>query len=580
VRERLRDDPSTAVRAAALRALAAMGGMEGVCEVCSFLADPDPQVSVGAMAALLFSSEGEPLRTAELRVRELAADPEPSRRVQACRALGEGARWKDDLLLQRLLDDADLGVRRAALAAAGKLDWPAAWPAAVAALAQPRLRRTAVVALADGGEAAMPAIESAYGQPGASREVLKGLSRVCGRIGGERAARLLLTRIAAPDDGVRSCALDALRQCRYEASGDEPLLIQEQIQAEIAHAAGLLAARADLELPAALPGSPVTPPGGGGSGATALLIDALRERTAEARRRLLLLLAFLSDNPRILQAGERLLLGSAEQRAYALEVIDILLPSELKRGIMPLLENLPLQQQLLRLSALYPQPRLDPADRLRALLSDPEAQSNPWLLACVCQAVGALGLSELAGCLPSDAGDPLVLETTAWAIGALNGEKRMLSTLEKVIILKAADLFSGTPDEVLAEVAAVACEVELKAGETIFAKGDPGDCMFFIVSGQVRVHDGQHTLDTLGQGDIFGEMAILDPQPRMASVTAVEDTLLLRLDQEALYELMEDRPEVARGIIRVLSRRLRDRVQDLNELRDRLGVAAPGGENV
>jgi ATP:ADP antiporter, AAA family len=568
VRERLSHDPSTAVRAAALRALAALGGMEGVCEVCGFLADPDPQVSVGAMAALLCSSEGEPLRTAELRVRELAADPDPGRRIQACKALGEGARWQDDRLLQRLLDDPDLGVRRAALAAAGKLAWPPAWPAAVDALAHPRLRRTAVVTLAGGGEAALPAIEAAFGRPETDRSVPLGLTQACGRIGGERAAGLLLGRIAAPDDALRSCTLDSLRHCRYRPAGDEPRLLQQQIQFEIAHAAGLLTARLDLERPDA-------PPREDGSDAAVLLADALRELAAGTRRRLLLLLAFLYDSPKMLQAGDRLLFGSAEQRAYALEVIDILLPSELKRGVMPLLENLPPQQQLQRLSALVPQARLDPAGRLRTLLLDPEMRDNPWLLACACHAVGALGLADLAGCLPRADGDPLVRETAGWAIARLNGEKRMLSTLEKVIILKAADLFSGTPDEVLAEVAAVSREAEVKAGEAIFHKGDPGDCMYFVVSGRLRAHDGQHTLNTLGQGDIFGEMAILDPQPRMASITALEDALLLRLDQEALYELMEERPEVARGIIRVLSRRLRDRVQDLHELRDQMNTA-PG----
>ena len=214
------------------------------------------------------------------------------------------------------------------------------------------------------------------------------------------------------------------------------------------------------------------------------------------------------------------------------------------------------------------------------MLDNLNQRSDPWLQACVCHAVGALGLTDMASSLPREAGDPLVREAAAWAAGRLNGEKCMLSTIEKVIILKTADLFSGTPDEILAEVAAVASEVELKAGETIFRKGEPGDCMYVIVSGRLRAHDGPHTLNFLEQGDIFGEMAILDPQPRMASITAVEDSQLLRLDQEALYELMADRPEVARGMIRVLSRRLRDRVRDLNELRDRLGVTAPGGESV
>jgi CRP-like cAMP-binding protein len=65
-------------------------------------------------------------------------------------------------------------------------------------------------------------------------------------------------------------------------------------------------------------------------------------------------------------------------------------------------------------------------------------------------------------------------------------------------------------------------------------------------------------------------MAVLDTAPRVASVTAVKDTRLFRLHQEPFYELMEDRIEIARGIIHVLSQHLRARLRDLNDLRARL----------
>jgi len=64
-------------------------------------------------------------------------------------------------------------------------------------------------------------------------------------------------------------------------------------------------------------------------------------------------------------------------------------------------------------------------------------------------------------------------------------------------------------------------------------------------------------LATLGDGEVFGEMAVLDPEPRMASVSAIEDTLLLRMDGSALQDLMTEYDEIARGIVRMLCRRLR-----------------------
>ncbi len=139
----------------------------------------------------------------------------------------------------------------------------------------------------------------------------------------------------------------------------------------------------------------------------------------------------------------------------------------------------------------------------------------------------------------------------------------MLSTPEKAAILRSVSLFGETPDDVLMELAELLELVQFNAGEVVFHKGDCGDCMYIIMTGRVRVHDGEMTLNYLGTADVFGEMALLDAEPRAASVTVVEDTVLLRLNQEAFYRLMAKRAEVARGVIRVLNRRLRARMQDM-----------------
>ena len=78
---------------------------------------------------------------------------------------------------------------------------------------------------------------------------------------------------------------------------------------------------------------------------------------------------------------------------------------------------------------------------------------------------------------------------------------------------------------------------------------------------RVRVHAGDTTVATLGERDAFGELSALDPELRSASVTAVDDTRLLCLDHEQLFELMSERIEVGRGIIRFLCRRYRGSVE-------------------
>lgn len=129
--------------------------------------------------------------------------------------------------------------------------------------------------------------------------------------------------------------------------------------------------------------------------------------------------------------------------------------------------------------------------------------------------------------------------------------------IERVAWLRSADIFADTPDYVLASIAQVLEQVNVLAGETFITAGDAGDCMYIIVDGSVRVHLGEHTIATLGAGEAVGEFAVLDPEPRSASVTANEEAALFRLDKAAFDEAMADRPEIAASVIRVLVRRLR-----------------------
>jgi sigma-B regulation protein RsbU (phosphoserine phosphatase) len=146
-----------------------------------------------------------------------------------------------------------------------------------------------------------------------------------------------------------------------------------------------------------------------------------------------------------------------------------------------------------------------------------------------------------------------------------------VSTPEVAAVLAKVSLFSELPDEVLNEIVRLA-RVERWPRETlIFKKGDPGTKLYAILSGKVRVHDGQQLLAHLGQGEIFGEMAAIDTQPRSASVTADQDSLLLSLEQAQLLELMRRQPEISLGIVRALTLRFRGQVRDLREVRRRLG---------
>ena len=85
-----------------------------------------------------------------------------------------------------------------------------------------------------------------------------------------------------------------------------------------------------------------------------------------------------------------------------------------------------------------------------------------------------------------------------------------------------------------------------------------------VAAGQVRVHSGDQDLALLKKGEFFGEMSLFDSEPRSASVTALEVCDCLVLTQQQLYEAIDETPEIALNIIRILSRRIREHNVKLN----------------
>ena len=118
-----------------------------------------------------------------------------------------------------------------------------------------------------------------------------------------------------------------------------------------------------------------------------------------------------------------------------------------------------------------------------------------------------------------------------------------------------------TPDE-RRGFAALVREQRYPRGALIVRQGDPGDALFIVRSGGVKVavvgEDGREViLGTLGQGDHFGELALIDGQPRSAHVVAMEPTVLLVLRRDDFRRQVEQMPRVAWALLEELSRRLR-----------------------
>jgi CRP-like cAMP-binding protein len=134
----------------------------------------------------------------------------------------------------------------------------------------------------------------------------------------------------------------------------------------------------------------------------------------------------------------------------------------------------------------------------------------------------------------------------------------LYATVEKILFLKSAPVFERVNGEDIAALARVA-EVETYApAQVVFREGEMGDALFVIVRGRIEIASGGERLAELGPGEAFGEMAVLDEVPRSATATAAEETEVLRIGSEEFYEILHEQVEIAEGVIRMLTRRLRE----------------------
>jgi CRP-like cAMP-binding protein len=136
-----------------------------------------------------------------------------------------------------------------------------------------------------------------------------------------------------------------------------------------------------------------------------------------------------------------------------------------------------------------------------------------------------------------------------------------------VDILRQVHLFSSLAGEALEAISSITTEEAFPAGTRVFAHGDPGDRLFVILEGKVRISRtipgiGEEALAVLGPGDVFGEMCLFDDSPRSADAVVHHGCRLLSISRDRFAELLFVRMDVAHDVlwnaVRILSKRLRE----------------------
>jgi CRP/FNR family transcriptional regulator len=133
-----------------------------------------------------------------------------------------------------------------------------------------------------------------------------------------------------------------------------------------------------------------------------------------------------------------------------------------------------------------------------------------------------------------------------------------LSRDRKAALLSAARLFDGVDAEGMDRIAAVAIEVDFPAGHVIARQGEIGTGFFVVISGGASIVRAGATIATIGPGDFFGELSVLDGRPRVAQVIADGPTTCLALASWDFEAVLLDEPRVTLAVLRAMATRLRD----------------------
>lgn len=142
---------------------------------------------------------------------------------------------------------------------------------------------------------------------------------------------------------------------------------------------------------------------------------------------------------------------------------------------------------------------------------------------------------------------------------------------EQVSTLGSSPLFAALDPDAQEALRRSMDEVRLSRGQTLFTEGDPGDRLFVVTAGKIKLGrtapDGrENLLAVLGPGEMFGELSLFDPGPRTATATAVTASTLSAMGHGDLQPWLRDRPEVAGQLLGALARRLRRTNEAMGDL--------------
>jgi len=550
--ERALTDTESDVRVAAVRALAALRG-EGVADVMRpFLSSQDSALAVVAAASLADSQDPTDVDMASITLRSLAGDSRDqnadTRRLVA-RALGDIRNPDFRSQLVPLLHDTHVNVALAAVESAGKLgngDFLFV-PALVSLLRNRRLKSSARRVLVECGEAVVPPLAYFMHDQDEDIWIRRHVPATLARLPGAASVAALEATLDDPDEFLRAKAISALEWIRK--THPELIVTEEKISrhvsAEAARAFDALTLHYNLFV-------------AGGLNTDALLARALTEKYERTLGRTLQLLGLMTTSGDVAAVRQTLKSADVRARSGAIEYLDNLVKGQVRKRVMVLVEEMPLEERIRKGNAIFGTRVRDVEDTLAQLMHD----ADESIAASAILLIEANRVWSLAGDLEyvlahRDVRDFHVFEASSWALAAsrMPADRRRdlwqeaLPAVELADRLRRMPLFAFTSVDELFRLSRVGRQARHEPGHVLYERGAAPATLQFLIDGTVTA-DGAKGPQEMTAPAALAFQEVLEGSAMTATVSAAGRVTTLSMSPDEFLTVLSENVALAQGLFR------------------------------
>jgi HEAT repeat protein/CRP-like cAMP-binding protein len=552
---RLVGDPDPAVRAAAVRAISTVGGEDVATLTRPLLLDPDPRIRTTAAVALAASDNPADVALAETTLLELSTDPVDATRRDVAAAIRKIAHPQFRPMLIPLLYDGSPEVADEAMESvgrAGTTDFVFV-PTLVSLLRHRRLKGRARAVLVSYGAPAIDVLAHFMRDPDEDVWVRRHIPATLALIPSQQSVDVLVAALEEPDGFLRYKVVAALERLRRDGSGLR--IPREPIEAlglrEATRYFTYLSLRANLSK-------------GPQPGTDTLLSRALEEKIERTKDRIFRLLSLIYPWDDIAAAQWTLQHGDPRSRASASEYLDNVLTGAVRKRIMPVLEDLPMDEKVRRGNVLLRTRPRDVEETLLQLIND----DDQVVAAAAIDVVRARQMWSLGDDIEHvlahrDVRDWYVFEAASWALA----ERRMpaarrrelwlepLPAAELAGRLRALPLFAGVSVDELFRIAGTARQVRHEPGSVLLQEGAVPESIHLLLDGRVMASSRDAAPRTIDAPATLGFDEALQGAAMRHTIKSSELAVSLVLTGEELRTLLADNTDLVRGLFATIAAR-------------------------